>query len=72
MWDVTRQIVYNKYVTNEIPAFSKDDIENKQTQIIDNLWNWNVSSDDSDYGDSEFIRYEDPEIEQDYVGYLVL
>lgn len=72
VWDVTRQIIYNKYSTNEIPAFSKDDVENKQTQILDNLWNWDTSSDDSDYGDSEFIRYEDPEIEQDWVGYLVL
>lgn len=72
VWDVTKQIVYNKYVTNEIPAFSKDDINNKQTQIMDNLWSWDTSTDDSDYGDSEFISYEDAEIEQDYVGYLVL
>lgn len=72
VWDITRQYVYNKYVTSEIPGFSLDDVKEKQSSIMDNLWNWNTDTTDSDYGDSEFIRYEDPEIEKDWVSYLVL
>lgn len=72
VWDVTNQIVYNKYTTNDIPSFSEDDVKDKQEQILGNLWYWDTTTDDSDYGDSDFIRYEDPEFEQDSVGYLVL
>jgi len=72
IWEIRRQIEYVDWRT-EIPGFSLDEVRNKSELIQESLWDWNPESNDSDYGDSEFLGLEDEEIRDSiYEKFLVI
>jgi hypothetical protein len=70
VWSIEKQIVYNKFVLDNIPISSDDEQSDVYEKIMDDFWRWNPDSHDSDYGDSEMLGFEDAEF--DTSDYLVI
>ena len=72
VWGTEKQIVYNKYSIDGLPVYNDDDISDLTNKITDRFWDWNPESHDSDYGDSDFIGFDDPETLPSREGYLII
>ena len=48
----------------QIPGFTLEEVKEKSQLIQDKFWDWEPDSHDSDYGDSDFIGFEDEQIEE--------
>jgi len=72
IWGTEKQIVYNKYYIDGLPVYNDDDISDLTNKITDRFWDWNPDSHDSDYGDSDFIGFDDPETRSNREGYLII
>jgi hypothetical protein len=71
IWGTEKQIVYNKYSIENLPVYNDDDISDLTNKITDRFWDWSPDSSDSDYGDSDFLGFDDPET-YDSKGYLII
>jgi hypothetical protein len=65
IWEARRVVEFVDWRA-EIPGFTLEEVKEKSQLIQDRLWDWEPDSHDSDYGDSDFIRFQDEEIDDSY------
>jgi hypothetical protein len=71
VWGTEKQIIHNKYFISDLPVYNDDNISDLTNKITDRFWDWNPDNHDSDYGDSDFLGFDDYET-YDSEGYLII
>lgn len=61
--EISDERKYQNWVLN-IPALNKDMVEKMQDGILHNFWNYDPDAGWADYGDSDFIGFEDTEVSE--------
>lgn len=60
--EIRKQIEYVGWRIDNIAAFNEEDLRDELEYINDNFWNWNPESNDSDYGDSDTLGWDEQEL----------
>ena len=63
--EIRKQIEYVSWTVDNIPSFNEEDLRDNLSTIDDNFWNWSPDSNDTDYGDSDTIGWEDEKLSLD-------
>lgn len=63
--EIRKQIEYVSWTVDNIPSFNEEDLRDNLSTIDDNFWSWNPDSNDTDYGDSDTIGWEDEKLSLD-------